>query len=105
MGGRLWFFGDAYSSYTCTGSTLGVMHYGLAKAKELSNELTARMLLIPRIIALGLSLQQFYTKIPANCINMTVRGFGKSFGEQTWRKQIGETLWRYMEIGEYLEKY
>ena len=35
---------------------------------------------------------------------MTVRGFGKSFGEQTWRKQLGETIWRYTEIGEYLEK-
>ena len=54
MGGRLRFLGDAYSSYTCTGSTLGVMDYGLAKAKEFSNELTARMLLVPRINALGL---------------------------------------------------
>ena len=57
MGGRLWFLGDAYSSYTCTGSTLDVMDYGLAKAKEFSNELTARMLLILRIIALRLILQ------------------------------------------------
>ena len=32
MGGRLWFLGHAYSSYTCTGSTLDVMEYGLAKA-------------------------------------------------------------------------
>ena len=57
MGGRLWFLGDAYSSYTFTGSVLDVMDYGLAKAKEFSNELTARMLLILRIIALGLTLQ------------------------------------------------
>ena len=27
----------------------------------------------------------------------------KSFGEQIWRKQLGETLWRYTKIGEYLE--
>ena len=32
-------------------------------------------------------------------------GFGKSFGEQTWRKQLRETLWRYTEIGEYLKEY
>ena len=30
--GRLWFLGHAYSSYTCTGSTLDVMDYGLAEA-------------------------------------------------------------------------
>jgi len=35
---------------------------------------------------------------------MIVWGFGKLFGEQTWRKQLGETLRRYMETGEYLEK-
>ena len=34
MGGRLWFLGHAYSSYTCTGSALDVMDYGLAKAKS-----------------------------------------------------------------------
>ena len=66
MDGRLWFLGDAYSSYTCTGSTLDVMDYGLAKAKEFSNELTARMLLILRIIALGLLLQQFFTANTSN---------------------------------------
>ena len=38
-------------------------------------------------------------------INMTVRGFEKSFGEHTWRKQLGETLRGYTEIGEYLEEY
>ena len=54
MGGRLWFLGHAYSSYTCTGSALDVMDYGLAKAKEFYNELTARTLLILRIITLGL---------------------------------------------------
>ena len=57
MGGRLRFLGHAYSSYTCTGSTLDVMDYGLAKAKEFSNELTARTLLILHIIVLGLTLQ------------------------------------------------
>ena len=57
MGGRLWFFGHAYFSYTCTGSVLDVMDYGLAKANELSNELTARTPLILCIIALGLTLQ------------------------------------------------
>ena len=60
MGGRLQFLGDACSSYTCTGSTLDIMDYGLAEAKEFSNELTARMLLILHIIALGLLLQQFF---------------------------------------------
>ena len=57
MGDRLRFLGDAYSSYTCTGTVLDIMDYGLAKAKEFSNELTARTLLILRIIALGLILQ------------------------------------------------
>jgi hypothetical protein len=60
MGGQLRFLGNAYSSYTCTGSELDVMDYGLAKAKEFSNELTARMLLILCIIALGLLLQRFF---------------------------------------------
>ena len=41
----------------CTGSALDVMDYGLAKAKELSDELTAQTLLILRIVALGLLLQ------------------------------------------------
>ena len=57
MDGRLWFLGHACSSYTCMGSALDVMDYGLAKAKEFSNELTAQTLLILRIIALGLILQ------------------------------------------------
>ena len=39
------------------GSAPDVMDYGLVKAIGLSNELTARMLLILHIIALGLSLQ------------------------------------------------
>ena len=41
MGGQLWFLGDAYSSYTSTGSALDVMDYGLAEAKEFSNKLIA----------------------------------------------------------------
>ena len=57
MGGRLWFLGHAYSPYMCTGFVLDVMDYGLAKAKDFSNKLTARTLLILRIIVLGLILQ------------------------------------------------
>ena len=34
MGGRLWFLGYAYSSYTCMGSALDIIEYGLAKAKS-----------------------------------------------------------------------
>ena len=60
MGGQLRFLGDACSSYTCMGFALDVMDYGLAKAKEFSNELTAQTLLILRIIVLGLLLQPFF---------------------------------------------
>ena len=60
MGGWLWFLGHACSSYTCMGSMLDVVDYGLAKAKEFSNELTARMLLILCVIALGLLLHRFF---------------------------------------------
>ena len=70
MGGRLWFLGHAYSSYMCTGSALDIMDYGLAKAKEFNNELTARTLLILCIIALGLTLQRFFNEKLVNCINM-----------------------------------
>ena len=34
MGGLLWFLGHAYSSYTCMGSMLDVMDFGLAKARS-----------------------------------------------------------------------
>jgi len=34
MGGRLWFLGYAHFSYTCTGSALDVMDYGLSKAES-----------------------------------------------------------------------
>ena len=61
MGGRLRFLGHAYNSYTCMGSALDVMDCGLAKDIRLSSELTARTLLILRIIALGLLLQRFFT--------------------------------------------
>ena len=45
MGGRLWFLGHAYSSYTCTGSALDVMDYRLAKAKSsVTNYLLGRYL-------------------------------------------------------------
>ena len=50
MGGRPRFLGDAFHSYTCTGSALDVMDYGLAGANEFSNELTARMLLLQRFL-------------------------------------------------------
>ena len=62
MGGRLWFLGHARSSYTCTGSMLGIMDYRLAKDKGFSNELTARMLLILCIIVLALTLQRFFNE-------------------------------------------
>ena len=62
MGDQLRFLGHAYSCYTSTGSTLDVMDYGLAKAIWFSNELTAQMLLILCIIALGLTLQRFFNK-------------------------------------------
>ena len=56
MGAQLRFLGHACSSYTCTGSALDVMDYGLAEAIGLSSELTTQMLLILRIIALWLKL-------------------------------------------------
>ena len=57
MGGRLRFLDHACSSYTCMSFALDVIDYGLAKAKDFSNELIAWTLLILRIIALGLILQ------------------------------------------------
>ena len=67
MGGRPRFLGDALHSYTCTGSALDVMDYGLAGANEFSNELTARMLLLQHFFAtntrkLHLNLYK-YTKV------------------------------------------
>ena len=49
MGSRLWFLGHACSPYTCSGSVLDVMDYGLAEAMGVSSKLTARSLLILRI--------------------------------------------------------
>ena len=63
MSGRLRFLGDACSSYTSMGSALDVMDYGLAEAKEFSNELTARLLLILCIIALGCHYNDFSPQI------------------------------------------
>ena len=63
MGGRLRFLGDTYSSYMSMGSALDVMDYGLAEAKEFSNELTAWLLLILRIIALGCHYNGFSPQI------------------------------------------
>ena len=62
MGGQLRFLGHSCSSDTCTGSTLDVMDYGLAKVKEFSNELTTRTLFI--------YYNDFITVILANFINM-----------------------------------
>ena len=68
MGGWLWFLGHACSSYTCTGSTLDVMDYGLAVAMGFSSKPTAWMLLVPwtllilRIIALWLKLRRFFCR-------------------------------------------
>ena len=61
MGGQLWFLGHAYSSYTCTGSS--ARRYGIwaSQGQEPSNELTTRMLLIPRINVLGLITCLFFT--------------------------------------------
>ena len=70
MGSQLWFLGHACYSYMCTSSTLDVMDYGLAKAKEFSNKLTAQTLLVLCIITLGLTLQRFFNEKLANCINM-----------------------------------
>ena len=49
MGGRLRFLGHSCYSYTCTGSTLDVMDYGLAEAIGVSSELTVLTLLILHI--------------------------------------------------------
>ena len=75
MGGRLWFLSHTCSSYMCTGSALDVMDYGLAKAKDFSNELAARTLLILHIIVLGLILQRFLHRNTTNCINMHMSTF------------------------------
>ena len=60
MGGQLRFLGHACSSYTCTGSALDVMDYGLAEAIGVSSKPTAWTLLELRIIASGLKLRRFF---------------------------------------------
>ena len=60
MGGQLWFLGHVCSSYTCMGSALDVMDYGLAEAMRVSSELTARTLLILRINTLWSQLRRFF---------------------------------------------
>ena len=62
MGGRLWFLGHACSTNTCTGSTLDVMDYGLAKAIGINSRPTVRTLLELRIIASGLKLRRFFDR-------------------------------------------
>ena len=49
IGGRLRFLGHVCNSYTCTGSAIDVMNYGLAEAMGVSSELTAWTPLILRI--------------------------------------------------------
>ena len=60
MGGRLRFLGHACSSYTCTGSVLDIMDYGLAEAMGVSSELTARTLLILHINTSWSALRGFF---------------------------------------------
>ena len=60
MGARLRFLGHVCYSYTCMGSALDVMDYGLAKAIGISSKPTVRMLLELCIIASGLKLQRFF---------------------------------------------
>ena len=60
MGGRLRFLSHICYSYTCTGSALDVMDYGLAKAVGISSRPTIRMLFELRIIASGLKLRRFF---------------------------------------------
>ena len=61
MGGRLWFLGHIYSSYTCTGSSARCYGIRASQGQDPSNELTARTLLIPHINALGLTTHLFFT--------------------------------------------
>ena len=62
MGGRLWFLCHVYYSYTCTGSVLDVMDYGLAKAIGISSRPTGQMLIELRIIASGLKPQRLFSR-------------------------------------------
>ena len=60
MGGRLWFLGHVYYSYTCAGSMLDIMDYELAKAIGISSRPTVRMLFELRIITSGLKLRRLF---------------------------------------------
>ena len=60
MGGWLRFLGHVCYSYTCTGSALDVMDYGLAKAIGISSRPTVRMLFELCIIASGLKLRRLF---------------------------------------------
>ena len=62
MGGRLWLLGHVCSSYTCTGSSARCYGIQASQGQGLSNELTARMLLIPCINASGLTIRLFFTE-------------------------------------------
>ena len=59
MGGRLRFLGHDRPSYTCMGSALDVMDYGLAEAIRVSGGLTARILLILPISTSWSKLRRF----------------------------------------------
>jgi len=62
MGGRMRFLGHVCYSYTCTGSALDVMDYGLAKAIGISSRPTIRTLFELCIIASGLKLRRFFRR-------------------------------------------
>jgi len=62
MGGRLRFLGHVCYSYTCTGSALDVMDYGMAKAIGISSRPTGRMLIELRIIASGLKPRRLFRR-------------------------------------------
>ena len=62
MGGRLRFLGHICYSYTCTGSALDVMDFGLAKAIGISSKPIVQTLLELRIIASGLKLRRFFRR-------------------------------------------
>ena len=59
MGGRLWFLGHTYFSYTCTGSALDVMDYGLSEAESSEqNLMLGRRLCHPHLQVILLTVEQ-----------------------------------------------
>ena len=84
MGGRLWFLGHTRSSYTCTGSALDVMDYGLAKAKTV-----VRYQLLGRHLCYGY-LQDFFAK-PLSSMFRSVF-FGEDPVSDLFTRAMGSTL-------------